>query len=70
MSSDRPSYHSDPPYDEDALFRRACEHVERTQKCSVVDLQLTFRIGFNTATRLIERMMENGVVKAPPDKLN
>lgn len=64
------SYHTDPPYDEDVLYRRACEHVERTNRCSLIDLQRTFKIGFKTALRLIDRMEENGVVSPPPDSMN
>ena len=55
---------------EDELFRRACEHVTRTGRCSVIDLQRTFKIGVMKAFRIIERMEENGVISVPEDKLN
>lgn len=55
---------------EDELFRRACEHVTWTGRCSVIDLQRTFRIGVMKAFRLIEKMEQNGVISPPRDQLN
>lgn len=56
--------------DEDVLYRRVCEHVERTRRCSVTDIQLSFRIGVQLAFRLIDRMVDNGVISAPPNRIN
>ena len=56
--------------DEDVLFRRICEHVERTGLCSVSDIQLRIGIGVNLAFKMVERMIDNGVVPVPPDRLN
>lgn len=56
--------------DDNVLFRRICEHVERHGLCSVSDIQLRFGIGVNLAFKMIERMIENGVVPVPPDRLN
>ena len=56
--------------DEGVLFRRICEHIERTGLCSVSDIQLRIGIGVNLAFKMVERMIDNGVVPVPPDRLN
>lgn len=56
-----------PASDEDRLYPLVREHVTRTGRCSISNIQLTFQIGYNHATRLIERMEREGVVSPPPD---
>lgn len=64
------SYHDDPPYDEEVLYRRACEWAVKHPSFSTWRLQLHFKIGYNLATRLLDRMVENGVISLPPGHLN
>ncbi|MBE3570137.1 MAG: DNA translocase FtsK [Bacillales bacterium] len=48
--------------DEDDLFKPACEFVVRHGGASASLLQRHFRIGYNRAARLIERMEEQGII--------
>lgn len=49
---------------DDPLFDQAVYFVIERQNTSISFLQRQFRIGFNRASRLIERMETNGVVSA------
>ncbi|HGY1777097.1 TPA: DNA translocase FtsK [Citrobacter amalonaticus] len=49
---------------EDPLFDQVVHFVIERQNPSIIFLQRQFRIGFNRASRLIERMEVNGVVSA------
>ena len=53
----------------DRLYREACAHVERSGRCSTSDLQRTFRLGYNRASRLVERMEREGFVSPPPGSI-
>ena len=50
---------------EDAQYRQACQLVFESQKASTSWLQRQLRVGYNSASRLIERMEEEGLVSAP-----
>ena len=58
------------PLDEDVLYRRTCEWVERTQCASISRMQLHFRIGYMKASRIHQRMIDNGVIRFPREHLN
>ncbi|MEM7779529.1 MAG: DNA translocase FtsK [Pseudomonadota bacterium] len=64
------SYHEDPPYGEEVLYRRSCEWAVQQHSVSTWRLQLQFKIGYNLATRLLDRMVEIGVIALPPGDLN
>lgn len=51
--------------DPDDLFERAVRIVEESGKTSTSYLQRQLSIGYNSATRLIERMERAGIVSAP-----
>ncbi len=50
---------------EDAQYRKACQLVFESQKASTSWLQRQLRVGYNSASRLIERMEEEGLVSPP-----
>lgn len=50
---------------DDRLYSEAVEFVRQHACVWVAQLQRHFRIGFNRAAWLIERMQEEGVVTAP-----
>ena len=54
-----------PESPDDALFRRICQHVQTTRRCSISDIQLAFHLGYNRATRMIERMEKDGLIGPP-----
>ncbi|MBK0003363.1 hypothetical protein IBT46_19175 [Erwinia sp. S38] len=51
-------------YDE-PLFDQAVSFVIDKQKASVAGLQRLFRIGYNRASLIIERMEDTGIISAP-----
>ena len=55
-----------PESPDEALYRRICQHAQDTQRCSVSDIQRTFQLGYNRASRMIERMEEDGLVGPAP----
>ncbi|WP_108789912.1 DNA translocase FtsK [Erythrobacter sp. Alg231-14] len=58
------------PLTEAVLYRRACEWVTRDQSASIAALQLHFRIGYRLASRLLNRMIDNGVLSVPHSHLH
>ena len=50
---------------EDSQYRKACQLVFESQKASTSWLQRQLRVGYNSASRLIERMEEEGLVSSP-----
>lgn len=55
----------DPTEPEDPFYFEARDFVIETRNASVSTLQRKFRIGYNRAARLIETMVERGVVSEP-----
>lgn len=55
---------------DDDMYRRACEFVITNKTTSVSRLQLEFRVGYNTASRWLDRMIENGVITMPKGHLH
>ena len=55
---------------DDELYRRACEYVVRGGSPRTSHLMIRFRVGYNQASRWIERMMENGILTPPKDRLH
>lgn len=58
------------PIDDDVLYLRVCEWAVSKQTASIIRMQLHFKIGIYQALRMIDRMMDNGVIPPPPNKLN
>ncbi|MDT9587451.1 MAG: DNA translocase FtsK 4TM domain-containing protein [Candidatus Arsenophonus melophagi] len=54
----------------DPLFDQAVEFVAEKQRVSISSVQRQFRIGYNRATRIIERMEAQGVVSEPSNHGN
>lgn len=52
-------------YEEDPLLKEASDFVIKRKLASISALQREFRIGYNRAARLIEKMEHTGVVSAP-----
>ena len=50
---------------DDHLYGPAVDFVKSTRKVSVSAVQRQFRIGYNRAARLVEKMQDNGVVTSP-----
>lgn len=48
--------------EEDELFAEAVEFITKEQKCSISLLQRKFKIGYNRAARIVDRMAEKGFV--------
>ncbi|GKS82373.1 DNA translocase FtsK [Ligilactobacillus pabuli] len=48
--------------EEDELFSDAVDFITREQKCSISLLQRKFKIGYNRAARIVDRMAEKGLV--------
>jgi len=55
---------------DDALYIRACEYVVQHGETRISVLQRRFRVGFNQASRWVERMRANGVIPMPRDRLH
>ncbi len=55
--------------DDDALYWRVCEYVTGGGSPRISHLQIRFRVGFNQASRWVERMRDNGVIAWPRDRL-
>lgn len=53
--------------DEDALYDEAVAFVKETKRPSISYVQRKFKIGYNRAARLIERMEREGIVSSPDD---
>lgn len=51
--------------DPDNIYELAECHVINTQRALISNLQRHFKIGYNRAARLIDKMEENGVVSSP-----
>jgi DNA segregation ATPase FtsK/SpoIIIE, S-DNA-T family len=60
---------SDDPTD-DQLYWQACDYVTRKGRVRITELQLRFRVGYNQASRWVERMERNGVIPVPRDRLH
>lgn len=54
--------------EDDEFFKPAMEHVIREQKVSVSIIQKFCHVGFNRASRLVERMESQGIVSAEDAK--
>ena len=50
---------------EDEMFANAVQFVAEKQKVSISAIQRQFRIGYNSAARIVERMEKEGYVGAP-----
>ena len=50
---------------EDELYQQAIDLVIREQKASTSFIQRHFRIGYNRAATIIEKMEENNVISKP-----
>ena len=48
--------------EEDELFSQAVDFITLEQKCSISLLQRKFKIGYNRAARIVDRMAEKGMV--------
>ena len=51
---------------DDGLYDEARKHVLETQRCSISDLQRTFKIGFNRASAIIEQLIEDSILDLSP----
>ncbi|WP_236849266.1 DNA translocase FtsK [Chania multitudinisentens] len=51
--------------EQDDLYPKAVEFVQRVGRASISGVQREFRIGYNRAARIIEQMEYGGVVSAP-----
>lgn len=49
----------------DGLYPEAVAHVIKTGRVSVSSIQRQFRLGYNRAARLVERMEAEGIVSGP-----
>lgn len=56
--------------DEDVAYRRVCEWAALQRSVSTTRLQLRFRLGYKAASKLMQRMVANGVISLPPTHLN
>lgn len=56
--------------DDDELYRRACEYIARGGQPRTSHLMIRFHIGFNQASRWIDRMMANGILTPPRDSFH
>ncbi len=56
----------EPPDAPDVLYAPAVRHVIETQQVSIAGLQRRFRMGWNRAARLVERMENEGIVGSAP----
>ena len=56
--------------DDDQLYWQACQFVVSGGRPSVTVLQRRFKVGFYQASRWIERMMENGIITPPKDRIH
>lgn len=54
--------------EDDEFFKPAMEHVIREQKVTVSIIQKLCHVGFNRASRLVERMESQGIVSAEDGK--
>ena len=50
---------------EDELYQQAVDLVVREQKASTSFIQRHFRIGYNRAATIIEKMEENNIISKP-----
>lgn len=51
--------------DLDPLFDRAVQFVAKKQRVSISAIQREFRIGYNSAARIVEEMEESGIISKP-----
>lgn len=56
--------------DDDELYRRACEFIAQSGSPRTSQLMIRFKVGYNQASRWIERMMENGILTPSRDSFH
>ena len=54
--------------DSDEIYADAVSYTKEVGRCSISRIQRQFKVGYNAAARVVERMEREGLVSEPDNK--